>query len=169
MAIDRSRGLGIVLLSFFAAFVLSIVSLPEFLPDYLAYARPRWVALVLFYWIMSLPDRVGLGTAWIAGLILDVLQGAQGGLLGQQALALLVVGYIAASSYQRIRMFSVWQQSIIIFVAMSIAELIHFVIDLATKDRAWQFLYLLPPMVSALLWPWVVLFLRHLTRRFIVN
>ena len=163
MALDRSRGLWVVLLSFFGAFVLAIVSLPDFLPDYLAYARPRWVALVLFYWIISLPHRFGLVAAWISGLILDVLQG---GLLGQQALAFLVVGYIAASLYQRMRMFSVWQQSMIIFAAMFIAEMIIFVIELTTINRAWQNLYLLPPIVSALLWPWVFLFLRYLRRRF---
>lgn len=163
MVLERSRGLWIVLLSFFCAFVLAIFSLPEFLPDYLAYARPHWVALVLFYWIISLPHRFGLITAWISGLILDVLQG---GLLGQQALAFLVIGYFAASSYQRMRMFSVWQQAIIIFAAMLVAELILFVIDFITMDRAWKYLYLLPSIVSALLWPWVFLLLRHLRRRF---
>lgn len=163
MVLDRSGGLWVVLLSFFCAFVLAIFSLPEFLPDYLAYARPHWVALVLFYWIISLPHRFGLITAWISGLILDVLQG---GLLGQQALAFLVIAYFAASSYQRMRMFSVWQQAIIIFAAMLVAELILFVIDFITMDRAWKYLYLLPSIVSALLWPWVFLLLRHLRRRF---
>lgn len=163
MVLDRSRGLWVVLLSFFCAFVLAIFSLPDFLPDYLAYARPHWVALVLFYWIISLPHRFGLIAAWISGLILDVLQG---GLLGQQALAFLVIGYFAASSYQRMRMFSVWQQAIIIFAAILVAEIILFVIDFITMDRAWKYLYLLPSIVSALLWPWVFLLLRHLRRRF---
>jgi rod shape-determining protein MreD len=169
MALDRTRGLWVVLLTFFAAFVLTVVTLPDFLPDYLAYARPQWVGLVLFYWIISLPERFGLVTAWISGLALDVLQGVQGGLLGQQALALLVVGYIAASLYQRMRMFSVWQQSMIIFGAMLVAEMIHFGIDLVAIDRGWKFLYLLPPLVSALLWPWVYLVLRYLRRRFNVR
>jgi rod shape-determining protein MreD len=165
MALDRSRGLWVVLLSFFCAFVLAVVSLPEFLPDYLAYARPHWVALVLFYWIISLPHRFGLVTAWTLGLVLDVLQG---GLLGQQAVAYLVIGFLAARSYQRMRMFSVWQQSILIFAAMFVAEMILFVIDVATLDRTWRYLYLLPSIVSALLWPWVFLILRYLRRRFSV-
>jgi rod shape-determining protein MreD len=165
MALDRSRGLWVVLLSFFCAFVLAVVSLPEFLPDYLAYARPHWVALVLFYWIISLPHRFGLVTAWTLGLVLDVLQG---GLLGQQAVAYLVIGSLAASLYQRMRMFSVWQQSILIFAAMFVAEMILFVIDVATLDRTWRYLYLLPSIVSALLWPWVFLILRYLRRRFSV-
>lgn len=166
MVLDRFRGMWVVFLSFFAAFVLAIFSLPDFLPDYIAYARPHWVALVLFYWIISLPHRVGLVAAWISGLMLDVLQG---GLLGQQALAFLVIGYIAASSYQRMRMFSVWQQAMIIFAAIFVAEMILFVIDFMTIDRTWKFLYLLPSIVSALLWPWVFLLLRHLRRRFNVD
>ena len=163
MVLDRTRGIWVVLLSFFGAFVLAIVSLPDFLPDYLAYARPHWVALVLFYWIISLPHRFGLITAWTSGLLLDVLQG---GLLGQQALAFLVIGYIAASLYQRMRMFSVWQQAIIIFASVLFAEIILYAIDFVSLGREFRYLYILPSVVSALLWPWVFLLLRFLRRRF---
>jgi len=166
MALDRTSGLWVIVLTLFCAFVLEVISLPDFLPDYLAYARPHWVALVLFYWILSLPHRIGLVTAWMSGLILDVLQG---GLFGQQALALLLVGYIAASFYQRMRMFSVWQQTIIIFATILTAKLILFGIDFAALDREWKYMYLLPALVSALLWPWVFLFLRYLRRRFNVH
>jgi rod shape-determining protein MreD len=163
MARDGLRGLWVVLLSLFAAFILAIIALPDFLPDGLGYARPHWVALVLFYWIISLPHRFGLGAAWTSGLVMDVLLG---GLLGQHALAFLVIGFIAASFYQRMRMFSVWQQAIIVFVTILIADMILFGVDLVTMDREWRHLYLLPAVVSALLWPWIFLFLRYLRRRF---
>ena len=163
MALDRSRGLWIVLLSFFAAFVLEAISIPEIVPAYFSYARPHWIELVLFFWVMSLPHRFGLGTAWVAGLIMDVLHG---GLLGQQALACLFVGYVAASFYQRMRMFSVWQQAIILFVTTLLADMALFAINTATMDREWQYLYLLPSLVTALLWPWFSLVLRYCRRRF---
>ena len=166
MVLNRSRGLWIVVLSFFAAFVLAIISLPDFMPYYLGFVRPQWVALVMFYWIISLPQRFGLGTAWVSGLIVDVLYG---GLLGQHALAFLLVGYIAASFYQRMRMFSVWQQAIIVLATVLLADMILFVIDAIAMDREWKYLYLLPAVVSALLWPWIFLFLRYLRRRFNVS
>ena len=35
----------------------------------------QWVPMVLMYWVMALPYRVGIGSAWMAGIVLDVLEG----------------------------------------------------------------------------------------------
>jgi len=163
MVTDRGGGAWIVVLSFFFAFVLAFVSLPDFVPGYIAYARPHWVALVLIYWILFLPQRIGLITAWSSGLIVDVLQG---GLLGQHAMAYLVVGYIVANLYQRMLMFTVWKQASIIFAAIVVGDLILYLIDLMAMGKSWSFFYLLPPLVSSLLWPWLYLFLRQLRGQF---
>jgi len=66
-------------------------------------------------------------------------------------------------------MFSVWQQTIYYFVDYINCELILFGIDFEALDREWKYMYLLPALVSALLWPWVFLFLRYLRRRFNVH
>ena len=77
----RQEGGGgwIIVTSFLAALALTVLPLP----DWVALIRPEWVALVLIYWCMALPGRVGVGFAWITGLLLDVLRA---GLLGQHAL-----------------------------------------------------------------------------------
>ena len=59
--------------------------------------------MVLMYWVMALPYRVGIGSAWVAGIVLDVLEGS---VLGLNALGLVVIAYITLSLHQRLRMFS---------------------------------------------------------------
>jgi rod shape-determining protein MreD len=67
------------------------------------------------------------------------------------------------------RMFSVWQQGMIVFAIIGLSQLITYWIDSITGSGNWSLLYLLPSAVSALLWPWVFLALRYLRRRFNVN
>ena len=101
---NRAHSIWVILLSFFIAYLLAIVPFPEWAMNY----RPEWVPMVLIYWAMALPYRVGIGSAWAAGLVLDVLEGST---LGVNALALVVVAYVALSLHLRMRMFSTLQQS----------------------------------------------------------
>ena len=72
------------------------------LPRWVAWAWPDFVALMLVYWGVHQPHRIGLLTAWAAGLLMDVAGGA---LLGQHALAYGVLMYGAIFLHRRIRMF----------------------------------------------------------------
>jgi rod shape-determining protein MreD len=92
---NRAHGLWAVALSFLLAFVLSVISLPDFFPSAFSYGRPEWVAMVLIYWVIATPHRVGITVAWSCGLVVDVLKSS---LLGQNALALIVVAYVATGN-----------------------------------------------------------------------
>ena len=72
----------VIYLSLVVALVLMILPLPDWVQIY----RPNWVVLVLIYWSMALPKRVGLWFAFFTGIILDASQGT---LLGQHTLCLL--------------------------------------------------------------------------------
>ena len=119
--------------------------------------------MVLVYWIIALPHRIGIITAWFVGIAMDVLLGS---LIGQHALAYVVIAYIAANLYQRLRMFSVWQQAAVLFAILGLNSLINFWIESIAGVNAWSLWYLLPAISGALLWPWVFLMLRYLRRRF---
>ena len=162
----RHNSTWVIVVSLLLALVLSIIALPDSIPVEVGYLRPHWVALVLIYWIIALPYRVGIVVAWVLGILLDVLLGS---LLGQHALALMIVAYIAASLYQRMRMFAVWQQSLIIFAIIGLNQLINFWIENIAGITQWSMWYLLPSVVSALIWPWVFLVLRYLRRLFQVT
>jgi rod shape-determining protein MreD len=166
MADPRIGGLWVIFITFIIAMVLSIVSLPDSVPYELGYLRPEWIVLVLMYWVIALPHRVGVVIAWIVGLLTDVLLGS---LLGQHAIAFVVVAYIASSLYQRLRMFSLWQQSIIVFATVGVSQLINIWIENIAGLSEWNMWYLLASVMSAMLWPTVYLLLRYLRRQFNVT
>ena len=92
----------------------ALMSLP--LPDFLSPVRPAWATLVVIYWIMMWPGRFGIGSAWLIGLLVDVLQGDT---LGQHALALTVVAYITLRFHLQIRIFPLWQLTATVFALLN--------------------------------------------------
>lgn len=145
-------------------FALMLHMLP--LPDWLRYVRPEFVTLVVMYWVLAMPERVGVTIAWCVGLLLDVTQGA---ILGQHALGLVIVTYILQLEYQRIRVFSLVQQALVVFVLLLIKQvMVLWVYGLVGHAPNLQ-LYFLPSLIGAIIWPWVYLFLRNLRRKFSVS
>lgn len=148
-------------LTFVIALVLSVVPMPAPFDA----GRPMWLALVVAYWVMVLPHRVGLLTAWLAGLATDVLFGE---LFGQNALVLILVAWLMLLLYQRIRRFPLWQQSLVMLPVLGIAQMASLWLSSLVGDRSPTLVYLLPAVVSAVLWPWVYSLLAALRRRFYV-
>lgn len=145
-------------------FALMLHMLP--LPDWLAYVRPEFLTLVVMYWVLAMPEGVGVTIAWCAGLLLDVTQGA---ILGQHALGLVIVTYILQLEYQRVRVFSLVQQALVIFVLLLIKQiLVLWVYGMVGHAPALQ-LYFVPSLIGAIIWPWVFLLLRSLRRKFSVS
>ncbi len=157
----RAGGHWVIFATIFLSMVLAIVSLPSFVPDELGYLRPEWVPLVLIYWIIALPQRIGIVAAWVIGILMDVLMGS---LLGQHAIAYILIAYVTYSLYQRLRMFAIWQQSLVVFAIVGLNQLINFWIENIAGVADWTLWYLLPSVMSALVWPWVFLLLRFLRR-----
>ena len=145
------------------ALLLAVVRLPPDAPELLTWLRPDWVALVLLYWVMAIPQQVGMVTAWVAGLLVDSMTG---NLLGQHALALVFIAWAGLSLYERLRMYSLLQQAVIVFVTVFLAQLLDAGIHSLTRDAPVSPLLVLPAFVSACCWPPVFLLLRALRRRF---
>ena len=146
-----------ILVSLGLALLLSIAPLPDEATAW----RPEWVALVLVQWCLLLPDRVGIVVAWLAGFLLDVLEGAP---LGQNALALSVMIYLVLILYQRLRMFTLWQQMAVIFVLIGLEQLLAHWVQTLTGTPSPSLRFLLPAVTSALIWPVVAGFIRLLQR-----
>jgi rod shape-determining protein MreD len=144
------------------ALVLAIVDLPDWAENY----RPQWVLMVLAYWAMALPHRVGVIVAWITGLAADVLSGA---LLGQQALGFAVSIYLVLTMHQRLRVFPLWQQAVAMVIIFLLERAVAFLVYGAVIGRTPPTTYWIPPLVSGLLWPWMFIFLRDVRRRFRVH
>jgi rod shape-determining protein MreD len=125
--------------------VLAVVPMP----DSIAALRPDWVAVVLLYWSLTAPRHFSLLTAFWMGLALDTLSGA---LLGQNALALLLIVYLAEKFHLRLRVFPVSQLGITVFLLLVLYEFVLFWIDgMAGRSvplaERW-----LPPITGTLVW-----------------
>ena len=148
-------GIGVVVFSLVLAGILAAIPLPEWAIG----LRPAWVPLVLIYWVIAIPHRIGVVVGWGVGLFLDVLTGA---VLGQNALALGLVAYIAYVLHLRIRVFPIWQQCLSILVLVGIYQLVSILVMRAVQITPWTFWYWVSVVVSALVWPLVSLVLGYL-------
>ncbi|GLK89234.1 rod shape-determining protein MreD [Pseudomonas turukhanskensis] len=158
----RPRNGWVIWFSLALALLLSVAPLP----DFMEVGRPLWPALILTYWVLALPHRVGMTTAWLLGVGVDVLYGT---LLGQNALILTLITFLVLSLHQRLRMFPMWQQSLVLLVVFGLAQLVQLWLNALTGNRPPTLAFVLPALVSALLWPWVSVALRGVQKRLNVN
>lgn len=163
MVETRLRNGWVIWLSLVLALLLSVAPMPVFLES----GRPLWLALFITYWVLALPHRIGMVTAWLFGLFADVLYGS---LLGQNALVLMLTTFFVLTLHQRLRLFPSWQQSLVLLVLFGIPQLVQLWLFALAGNRppeALKFLY--PVLISALLWPWVHTLLRGLRVRLQVS
>lgn len=159
MVDQEAHGYWVILVTFIAALVLAVLPLPQ----WLLWGRPEWLALIVIYWTIAVPERVGVFSGLVLGLLLDVLEGA---VLGQNALALAATALLVSILYQRLRVFSLWQQAAIVFVLVGINQLLCQWIQNLEGAGAPTMLFLLPAVSSALLWPLLLPLLRGLRRHY---
>ena len=131
------------------------------LPEVVAAWRPNLLLLVLIYWAMALPHRYNILTAWLFGVMLDVLLGAS---LGIRALAFSIVVYVVVIHFQRLRNFPVWQQSILVFSLVGFQTLVIYVAEFILNDSTFGIHIFYPAVSSLVLWPWVFMILRRIRR-----
>lgn len=128
------------------ALLLGLLPLPVTLQP----LRPYWLALVLAYWVTETPERAGLGLAFVAGLIGDLLYG---NLLGEQALRLVVMSFILLRFRARLRFFPMWQQALAIGGLLLNDRLVAAAVYLAVGEAVLPWDYLWAALLGVLLWP----------------
>ena len=148
---------GRILLTAFVALVLTVLPLPPWL-DVL---RPVFLVLAVLYWSVNAPRTGDIALGFFAGLALDVFQGP---VLGQHALALALVTYIAVREHQRIRSKPAFQQALIVFAALAVYEFVLFAIDGWSGHPVTSPLRWVHTVTGALLWPPVAAILAYGSR-----
>lgn len=149
-----------IAISILIALMLTIVPLP----GWAQMLRPAWVSLVVFYWVLALPDRFNVGWAWLVGLLVDALSGS---LLGAHALTLTVIAIVAGRWHLKLRMHPQWQQSITLATALLLNAVLLFWIGGMAGHMAHPLDRFIPVIISALIWPWIYALLRRVRQRFI--
>ncbi|MBS9402045.1 rod shape-determining protein MreD [Halomonas sp. TRM85114] len=124
--------------------------------------RPDWLGLMLIYWCMKAPYRVGVLHGFVLGILIDLLEGAP---LGQNALTLSLLAFLCALVYPRFRAYSLVQQAVLIFVLLGIVQLVEQWLRTLLGPFSIHLSFLLPSLIGALLWPWLTTLFEELGRR----
>jgi len=144
------------------SYLLQLMPLPQVLLPF----KPYWLALILVYWALETPERVGLGRAFILGLVGDALIGD---LLGEQALRLCILCFIILRFRSRLRFFPMWQQSLALFVLLLNDRIVLLMIRACAGAPAPPAAFWLAPVAGMLAWPWLFLLFDDIRARLRVH
>lgn len=149
---SRPRNHWLLPLSLFVSLLLGLLPLPEAVQP----LRPYWLALVVGYWVIEDPDRVGLGVAFAMGVLADL---AFGGLLGEQALRLTVLAFILQRFRPQLRFFPLSQQALAIGGLLLNDRVVTAAVHLTVGEPQLPWAYWWAPVLGLLLWGPVFLLL----------
>jgi rod shape-determining protein MreD len=130
------------------------------------WGRAAWVPdlliITLVFWSVHQPLRIGVGVAFVFGLVMDVQQGS---LLGQHALAYTALGFAAVSMHRRLLWFGVPTQAVQLTPLLFAAHLLELLVRLIAGGSFPGWSYFLAPFIEGLLWPVVSVVLLAPQRR----
>ena len=132
-----------ILLSLIVALVLN------FIPTASVLWIPDWIALVLVFWSIREPRHVGMGSAFLLGVAMDV---ADASLMGQHALAYVMITYLAGLLSRRILWFPLGQQALHVAPLLLLAQAIQVAVRLMPGVDFPGLSYFIGPFIGAVLW-----------------
>jgi rod shape-determining protein MreD len=152
MSYDRPQALLKPVKRRFITLTFALALLMELLPLPIGSTRwlPDFVGLLLLYWAINQPSRIGIGMGFLIGLIVDV---STNSLFGQHALAYSVTTYLILLRQRQLVMFNLGQQALVVLTMMLANQLIMALIRMALGSAFVGASYFLPPLMGALLWP----------------
>lgn len=142
---SRDRNPWLFPVSVLVALLLGLLPLPAWLQPF----RPYWLALVMTYWLIEEPERIGLGIAFACGLAADL---AFGSLLGEQALRMTVLAFIVQRFRSQLRFFPVPQQALAIGGLLLNDRVVSAAVHLAIGEPQLPWAYWWAPLLGMLLW-----------------
>lgn len=137
--------------SLFCAFLLNLLPWGGFI------GAPDFVALVLVFWGLHQPRKVGIGVAFFMGLLMDVHDAT---LIGENALAYTLLSYFAIMMHRRVLWFPAMTQALHVFPLLLLTQAIQMIIRFVISGKFPGWLYFIESAVSVLLWPvvtWILL------------
>lgn len=144
--------------SLIAAYLLQLMPLPQSIAPF----KPYWLALVLLFWALEEPENVGLGTAFMLGLIGDLIHGE---ILGEQALRLAVMVFIVLRFRARLRFFPMWQQALAVLSLLINDRIVLLMVRTFAGDPLPAPTFWFAPLAGMLVWPWLFLLFDDLRSR----
>jgi len=158
--VSRVRTGWILPVSILVALLLGLLPLPDSLQP----LRPWWLALVVAYWVIEAPDSAGLGFAFGLGLVADLMFG---GMLGEQALRLVIMAFILQRFRAQLRFFPLSQQALAVGGLLLNDRIVVAAVHMTLGEPSLPWTYWWAPLIGMLLWPplFVLLDARRLGKR----
>ena len=135
-----------IFLTFLIAINLSLLQLPI----ELFWLKPNWVTLVFIYWVIFLPNTIGILSGFSIGLLLDLLEN---NLLGSMGLTLTIIAFITNILRIRIRQLRFWQQIFIVFILVGFEKLMRCWTQLTVEHSTINLSHLVSTFINIGMWP----------------
>ena len=133
------------------AFIVGAIALPSLIEM----VSPFWLLLFFIYWVIYSDSNGIYSSAFVLGILLDVFQG---GILGQNALALVISSAFILSVKKSFFVSNLTTQQVYVFIASLIYLIVFLITHISVQGLQIQWLVLFVPFTGAILWP-VVRFL----------
>jgi rod shape-determining protein MreD len=134
----------------FIAFTILVGFVLNILPWGRTYGVPDFLAIVLVFWNIHQPRKVGIGIAFLVGLLMDVHASA---LFGERALAYSLLSYGAMSMHRRVPWFRLGGQMLHVLPLFLLAQLVVIAVRMAVGGPFPGIGYFLQSLSTTLLWP----------------
>ena len=117
----------------------------------LALFRPYWTLMIVIFWALYLRNSFGIGSAWLAGLILDI---SKNYLLGAHGFIFALTAYLIKRNYHWLRELSIVEQSLLVVSLFAFQGLAVIVMNgFLNIPNVHVALAAIPIILSSILWP----------------
>ena len=147
----------VIFLSSFVALILTILPLPQ----QVFYFWPDWMALIVIYWSLSVPDRIGPWVGFVIGTVLEVLFVRNFGVLG---FSMAILAFSTNRMSLQLRALSIWQQTLFVCVFIAVFKLITGWLYGLSNDFTITGEYWFSLVGDFIFWPFVFILLQELRR-----
>ena len=130
----------------FIAFIVGAIALPSMIEM----ISPFWLLLFFIYWLIYSDSNVIYSSAFILGILLDVFQG---GILGQNALALVISSAFILSVKKSFFVSNLTTQQVYVFIASLMYLIVFLITHITVQGLQLQWLIIFTPFTGAILWP----------------
>ena len=128
------------------AFIVGAIALPSLIEM----VSPFWLLLFFIYWLIYSDSNGIYSSAFVLGILLDVFQG---GILGQNALALVISSAFILSVKKSFFVSNLTTQQVYVFIASLIYLIVFLITHISVQGLQTQWLVVFVPFTGAILWP----------------
>ena len=126
--------------------VLTIIPLPDLINSF----RLPWLMMTVIYFSIFNVALIGVFSAWLSGLILDLMAG---GLMGENAMILSVISYLSYRFRFQIRVYPIWQIMVVVLLFLSLGELLSLWIQGVSGTMNLSIIEWINISIAVIIWP----------------